>query len=68
MFVLGEDFIFIEDKKEKNFNKFWDLRLMIKDRGKLFIVERFSCFYNFKIVNIRIRRYFILFNGKIKRK
>lgn len=35
MFILGEDFIFTEDKKEKNFNKFWDLRLMIKDRGKI---------------------------------
>lgn len=68
MFVLGEDFIFTEDKKEKNFNKFWDLRLMIKDRGKSLTVERPSCLHNLKIVNTRIRRYPTLLNGKTKRK
>lgn len=63
MFMLVEDFIFTEDKKEKIGNELGDLHLLIKDRRKLFIVEGLRCLHNLMIVNGGIRIYPALFNG-----
>lgn len=68
MFMLVEGLIFTKDKKEKIVNEFGDLHLMIKDRGKSFIVEGPRCPHNLMIVNLGIRIYPTLLNGFKKKR
>lgn len=62
MGMLVEDFLFTE-AKEKDVSEFWDLSLMIRDRGKSFIVKWSRCLHHLRITDIRIRMSPTLLNG-----